>query len=190
MTFATARHRQHRSLGLFPLFSTTRGHFRGFSVPRAVSRPPEMVRSEEHTRWGAALHEVEPVVRRARSPRAGFSTPRRLSSSLGPRGERETLTPRSVTGLPNDLGSASPHTPRRVHSRCKPRRLTPTVLGHDPRRFGDPCCSRFSDSARMFPSRAARDASVTGKGRLASTGTPPLFPLPARPIPLRGESLR
>jgi len=130
---------------------------------------------------GAALQEVEPVVRRARSPLAGCSLPDAFRHlwALVADGKRLPLGPFGFSQRPRLRFFEHP---AKGAPRLQASAPSTTTLGHGPRQFGVPCTPRFGDSARVFPPRAARDASVTGNGRLASTGTSPL-PLPARPTP-------
>lgn len=80
---------------------------------------------------GAALQEVEPVVRRARSPLAGCSLPDAFRHlwALVADGKRLPLGP---FGFPRDQDFASSNTPRRVPQGCKPQRLPPPPSGTDP----------------------------------------------------------
>jgi hypothetical protein len=196
-----------------PLDGTSRGDFRHRSTPPAplarllsacqhdprthprLHRPLEQSLDRPRrcaprsTPAGSRPPRGAHVVRRASVPLAGFSLPHasRHRWALVAGGKR--LPFGSFRIPPNDLGPASPHTPRRVHKGCEPG-----AFHHRPR-ARPPSIRR---SVLLPIQRLRPDVSISRGSRClcyrkraaASTGTSPLFPLPARPIPLRGESLR
>jgi hypothetical protein len=188
VTFATARRRQHRSLGFSQLVSTTRGHTRGFI---GLSNSLSTIRVDE-------LRGAHPLGAALQGERTSFDAPPcPLPASLsqtprvisGPSWRAGNAHPSVLSVSPGDLGPASRHTPRRVHQGCEPG-----AFHHRPRA---PAAS--IRSCVFFPIQRLRPGVATSRGSrclcyrkraAASTGTSPLFPLPARPIPLRGESLR